>query len=67
MFLTELTPLVKELVGQPVAFLGGFVSGLLHLNLADDPVKSWLDKYASATGTSVSINGRTGPQSIDID
>jgi hypothetical protein len=67
MFLTELTPLVKELVGQPVAFLGGFVSGLLHLNLADDPVKSWLDQHASATGTSVSINGRTGPQSIDID
>lgn len=67
MFLTELTPLVKELVGQPVAFLGGFVSGLLHLNLADDPVKNWLDQHASATRTSASINGRSGPQSIDID
>ncbi len=67
MFLTELTPLVKELVGQPVAFLGGFVSGLLRLNLSDDPVKSWLDQHTSSTGTSASINGRTGPQSIDID
>jgi hypothetical protein len=69
MFLDELTPLVKELVGQPVAFLGGFVSGLLRLNLADDPVRSWLDQHAGAsTGTSASTNGRsTGPQSIDID
>jgi hypothetical protein len=68
MFLTELTPLVKELVGQPVAFLGGFVSGLLRLNLSDDPVKSWLDQHMSATGTSVDTNGRsTEPQSIDIE
>jgi hypothetical protein len=69
MFLSELTPLVQELVGQPVAFLGGFVSGLLRLNLADDPVRSWLDQHAGSTsGTSASPNGRsTGPQSIDID
>jgi hypothetical protein len=69
MFLNELTPLVKELVGQPVAFLGGFVSGLLRLNLSDDPVRSWLDQHAgSTTETSASPNGRsTGPQSIDID
>jgi len=68
MFLNELTPLVKELVGQPVAFLGGFVSGLLRLNLADDPVKNWLDQHADSAVGSVSTNGRnTRPQSIDID
>jgi hypothetical protein len=68
MFLDELTPLLKELAGQPVAFLGGFVSGLLRLNLGDDPVKSWLDQHAgSTTGTSAYTNGRSGPQAIDID
>ncbi|MBW4515481.1 MAG: hypothetical protein KME11_09675 [Timaviella obliquedivisa GSE-PSE-MK23-08B] len=67
MFLTEITPLVKELVGQPIAFLGGFVSGLLRLNLSDDPVKSWLDQHTSTTGTATYANGRSGPQSIDID
>jgi hypothetical protein len=68
MFLDELTPLVKELVGHPVAFLGGFVSGLLRLNLAEDPVKSWLDQNTgSAMGTQVNTNGQSGPQSIAID
>jgi hypothetical protein len=68
MFLDELTPLVKQLAGHPVAFLGGFVSGLLRLNLAEDPVKSWLDQNAGATmGTSASTNGKSGPQSISID
>jgi hypothetical protein len=47
MFLDELTPVLRELFGHPVAFLGGFVSGALRLNLADDPVKSWLNKQAS--------------------
>lgn len=72
MFLDELTPIVKELIQQPAAFMGGFFSGVFRLNLADDPVKSWLDEQtgstsyrAAATG---SENGRTtGPQSISIE
>lgn len=72
MFLDELSPIFKELTQQPVAFLGGFFSGVFRLNLADDPVKSWLDEQAGATGytsaTSGSENGKTsGPQSISID
>jgi hypothetical protein len=68
MFFDELTPLVKELAGHPVAFLGGFVSGLLRLNLAEDPVKSWLDQNAGASVTTPSSNGKSsGPQSITID
>lgn len=68
MFLDELTPLLKELVGQPASFLGGFFSGLFRLNLADDPVKSWLDQHAgSASMTTSNINGKSGPQSISID
>jgi hypothetical protein len=70
-FLDELTPLIKEVAQQPIAFMGGLFSGLLRLNLADDPVKSWLDRQS---GTSVysagsdSHNGKSkGPQSIAID
>lgn len=70
MFLDELTPVFRELTGYPVAFLGGFVSGFLRLNLADDPVKSWLDQQAGASSHSTitsSINGKNGPQTISID
>lgn len=72
MFLDELSPIFKELTQQPVAFLGGLFSGVFRLNLADDPVKSWLDEQAGATGYTAanagSENGKTsGPQSISID
>ncbi|UBF23597.1 hypothetical protein K9N68_17600 [Kovacikia minuta CCNUW1] len=69
MFIDELTPVFKELTQQPVAFLGGFFSGLLRLNLADDPVKSWLDQQAGVSyPTTIEVqNGKSGPQSISID
>jgi hypothetical protein len=63
--------LVQELTQQPVAFVGGLVSGLLRLNLADDPVRSWLDRQmgtANSAPTNHSGNGKSsGPQSISID
>ena len=49
MFIDELTPLFKQLTQHPVSFLGGFVSGILRLNLADEPVKSWLDQQVGST------------------
>ncbi|HEY9858897.1 MAG TPA: hypothetical protein V6D16_05280 [Candidatus Obscuribacterales bacterium] len=71
MFLDELTPILRELTQQPVAFLGGLVSGVFRLNLADDPVKSWLDQQAASSTTNFdhgTTNGRSsGPQSISID
>ncbi len=71
MFLDELTPVVRELTSHPVAFLGGFFSGLFRLNLADDPVKGWLDQQAGGVGyvsPDASSNGNgSGPQSISID
>lgn len=67
MFLDELTPLLKELTGHPVAFLGGFVSGLLRLNLAEDPVKSWLDQNSGSVITPPPSSNGSGPQSISID
>ncbi len=72
MFFDELKPFLNELSGHPVAFLGGFFSGLFRLNLGEDPVKSWLDKQAGAPSTAASTigsqNGRSsGPQSISIE
>jgi hypothetical protein len=70
MFLDELSPLFREFTGHPVAFMGGFVSGLFKLNLAEDPVRSWLQNQSgsssSGSGASTSSNGNR-PQSITID
>ncbi|MEL6223015.1 MAG: hypothetical protein AAFR31_10295 [Cyanobacteria bacterium J06627_8] len=70
----ELSPIMKELASHPIAFFGGLASGLLRLNLTDDPVKSWLEKrsgqpvdYSSTTGTSDHSGNGSGPQSISID
>jgi hypothetical protein len=70
MFLDELTPLIRELTSQPVAFLGGFAAGLLQLNLSEDPVKSWLAQQGATTAsTSATENNslKKGPQTISID
>ncbi|MBD2777994.1 hypothetical protein [Iningainema tapete] len=72
MFITELTPIFTHLTQHPVSFFGGFVSGVLRLHLADDPVKSWLDQQTGKTSYNSSTvvgNGKAdgGPQSIAID
>jgi hypothetical protein len=71
MFIDELTPVFRELARQPVSFLGGFFSGLLRLNLSDDPVKSWLDQQAGSPSSTVDTqlnDGKSGgPQSINIE
>jgi hypothetical protein len=71
MFISELSPIFKEFTQHPVSFLGGFFSGVFRLNLADDPVKSWLDKQTGSTYTATATeahNGKaTGPQQITID
>ncbi|MEL6135932.1 MAG: hypothetical protein AAFR42_00760 [Cyanobacteria bacterium J06628_6] len=69
MFLDELTPIVQTLVRQPVAFLGGFASGLFRLDLSDDPVKTWLDQQSKAGGPTppASPTPPKGPQNISID
>lgn len=67
--------MMRELTQHPASFLGGFFAGLLHLNLTDDPVKSWLDQQSggsSSTGSSYpngqnGSNGNGGPQTISID
>jgi hypothetical protein len=70
MFFTEFSPLLQEFVAQPIAFAGGFVSGMLRLNLADEPVKTWLHKQGTAVSPDTNQrNGHNsnGPQNITID
>ncbi|ACK71068.1 conserved hypothetical protein [Gloeothece citriformis PCC 7424] len=72
MFINELQPVVKELIQQPIAFMGGFVSGVFRLRLSEDPLKTWLDKQGLSNYTtesdSPSGNGSgSGPQSITIE
>lgn len=72
MFIDELSPIFQQLTKHPVSFMGGFFSGVLRLNLNDDPVKSWLDKQINSTGyitpSNHSHNGKANaPQQISID
>ncbi|MEH1838537.1 MAG: hypothetical protein V7L20_07165 [Nostoc sp.] len=72
MFINELSPIFREFIQHPVSFVGGLFSGVLRLNLAEDPVKSWLDQQSrsnSYTSTTTDAhNGKaSGPQQISID
>ena len=68
MFVNELQPLAQELIGQPVAFVGGFVSGVLRLNLSDSPLKDWLEKQGIDTNVANSrSDDDDSPQSITIE
>jgi hypothetical protein len=67
MFLDELRPLAKELLTNPIAFAGGFASGLLRLNLNDEPVKSWLQKNGNGYQPPAPPTDPQAPQSIDIE
>jgi hypothetical protein len=70
-FFDELTPIFNHASSHPISFLGGLFSGLLRLNLSDDPVKSWLEQQAGVSPASSSSevnNGKgEGPQSISIE
>ncbi|MFN3926208.1 MAG: hypothetical protein ACK4QL_02565 [Pseudanabaenaceae cyanobacterium] len=62
----ELSPILQELFNYPIAFLGGFTSGLLKLRLEDDPLKSWLKQQGIDTPKPTD-HKPTGPQSIAIE
>ncbi|MDJ0589055.1 MAG: hypothetical protein QNJ72_03540 [Pleurocapsa sp. MO_226.B13] len=70
MFLSELTPALQKFIQQPVAFAGGFVSGILQLKLDEEPLSQWLEKqgYNSVSNNnSATPNSKDKPQSISID
>jgi hypothetical protein len=74
MFLEELKPLLNEGLKQPIAFLGGLTSGLLRLDLNQDPIDRWLKQQLGETTAPTGSgsagnqgNSSSGPQSIDIE
>ncbi|MEL6927499.1 MAG: hypothetical protein AAFO95_02550 [Cyanobacteria bacterium J06600_6] len=69
MFLTELAPALQKLLQQPVAFAGGFVSGVFHLNLNEEPLSQWLEKqgYNSTGASPTATKNSDRPTSINID
>ena len=72
MFLDELNPLFQEIIQKPLAFTGGFVSGVLKLDPNNDPVISWISKTTGIEmpfpmDTDSPDNPGSGPQTIDID
>jgi hypothetical protein len=68
MFLTELSPLLRACLAQPLGFVGGLVAGALRLNLQDEPVRTWLARQGTVATASVPRPDMGhGPQSIDID
>lgn len=67
MFLDELQPVFKESIEQPIAFLGGFVSGILRLKLGEDPLKRWLEQQGMVSYRDTGSGNGSGPQSISIE
>lgn len=67
MFLEELTPIARELIQNPIAFLGGFTAGLLRLDLNQDPVKTWLETQTGTPRTAAPPANSDRPQSISIE
>lgn len=69
--LNDINPILEEYIQKPLAFAGGFVAGLLKVNLTEDPIKSWLENTISTPGTSPPSSSHppngNGPQTIDID
>ncbi|MCO5559062.1 hypothetical protein L7F22_012654, partial [Adiantum nelumboides] len=43
-------PLVKEVLKEPLAFLGGVFAGVLRLDLNEDPLREWVVKTSEAAG-----------------
>ncbi len=66
MLFDELKPIFQELIQQPVAFMGGFCSGVLQLNLTEDPWKSWLEQKGGCDFKK-DTHDQDGPQSITIE
>ncbi|MEM8637770.1 MAG: hypothetical protein AAGG51_02985 [Cyanobacteria bacterium P01_G01_bin.54] len=65
----EILPLGKAFTQQPIAFLGGFVTGALRLNPQQDPLKTWLTQQgigSQAAAMPEPSNGQA-PETIEID
>lgn len=63
--------IISEFLNNPVAFCGGFISGVLRWDLSQEPLKSWLENqgvYVQPNASSQTGSGTTsGPKNIKID
>jgi hypothetical protein len=70
MFLSELIPIAREFAQQPIAFIGGFISGAMHLNLTEEPLKAWLAKqniFVQPNDINNNHTSNNSPQNIAIE
>jgi len=67
MFLSELTPILKEFTQQPISFMGGLVSGSLRLNPNQEPLKSWLAQQGATVSDTTPSQSNNAPQAINIE
>lgn len=51
-------------VQEPVAFFGGFVAGILRLDLNEDPLREWVAKTAEEAGI-IAESPKTAPAEED--
>ncbi len=65
MFLSELSPVFQEFLRQPIAFSGGFCSGILKLKLNEEPLAGWLAKQGYTKDNNNDDDNR--PKTISID
>lgn len=66
MFLSELLPVLQKYGQQPLAFTGGFFSGVFQLKLNEPPLAEWLAQQGYSP-TNISSDNNKKPQSISID
>ncbi|MQL93801.1 hypothetical protein Taro_026438 [Colocasia esculenta] len=66
-------PIFKEVLKEPVAFMGGMFAGLLRLDLNEEPLKEWITRTVEAAGITeeeISTELKTdedAPQQIEIE
>ena len=62
--------LLKEVLQNPIPFLGGFAAGVLRIDINEEPLKSWLEQQGISVSTDSddsSDDPPSGPQTISID
>ncbi|MEN9224543.1 MAG: hypothetical protein Q6M54_03635 [Thermostichus sp. DRC_bins_24] len=57
----------KEFLSNPVPFCGGLLSGLLRLDVKQDPLRSWLESQGLVVEDGPSSGNSAGPKSISIE
>ncbi|CAK9195651.1 unnamed protein product [Sphagnum troendelagicum] len=65
-------PILKEVLKEPIAFLGGVFAGLLRLDLNEEPLREWVARTSEAAGLDLSEspsadNDDSIPEDIQID